>query len=112
MNSELREREADTFLVEGGVDNAVHIEHDIPVVGSLGPYTYLDVNAAGRQRSETDERGRSLQDTFVGCNDAFQYGFDAFVIFSVFHTEYPFGTSGFLLAVISNGVAAQGTVGT
>ena len=47
MNSELREREADTFLVEGGVDNAVHIEHDIPVVSSLGPYTYLDVSDAG-----------------------------------------------------------------
>ena len=82
MYRELRERESDAFLVEGFIDHAVHVEHYVPVVTAFSPYAYLDVYAAGRKRTQSDERSRCLEDSFISSDNAFQYGFHPFVVFS------------------------------
>ena len=88
----------------------IHVKIHIPVVFGLGPHTYLNIYTAGRQSSQSDKWSWSREDSFIGRNDSLQYSFYFFIIFSVFHSEYPFSAAHVLFAVIGDGIAAQSTV--
>ena len=110
MNSKLRERESDTFLIECIVHDFIHVKIYIPVISCLSPRTDLNIHTACRKSSQSNHRSRILQYTRICIDNTLQYGFYLLEIFTIFYSEYPFSTTCFLFAVICNGIAAQCTI--